>query len=94
MTALEATLARMHELARIENVRAGLSATPPESWTDRRVPPPGAGRPPEPRVAERRRKVMLLAAAGVPDRVIAIRLGLKTATVKSDLYLMRKRATE
>ena len=89
----ETAMAQMRELARAENVRAGLSATPiydDASWGDRPKPP---GRPKfgqSPAVAARRRKIMDMLAAGLTRRQIAHHFGCGLDRIKSDIYLWKK----
>lgn len=103
MTPFDAAIARMRELAEIENLRAGLNVRPrlPElarkpSGYRPKAPTEGGASPARGRarvaaVEERHHKVATMLLAGVPQREIAERLGVKTGTVKSDACLLRQR---
>ncbi len=95
MTEFDAAIARMQEVARAENIRAGLNATPLYSgyaWGEMPKPVGRTGPRQASHVAERRRKVMDLLASGMTRREIADLLGCSRDRIKSDIYMVKKLA--
>jgi DNA-binding CsgD family transcriptional regulator len=95
MTEYEAAIARMQEVARAENIRAGLNAVPlysAHAWGDRPKPVGRRGPRQASTVAARRSKVMDLLASGKTRREIADLLGCSRDRVKSDIYMVKKLA--
>ena len=95
MTEFDAAIARMQEVARAENIRAGLNATPLYSghaWGDRPKPVGRRGPRQAATVAARRSKVMDLLASGMTRQEIADLLGCSRDRVKSDIYVVKKLA--
>lgn len=82
MTQFEAVLERMRDMARRENVACGLHPWP--------MLPPSPGSRADAAIADRRAKVVALAAAGVPYREIARQFGVNVGTVSWDLQAARE----
>ena len=91
MTQFEAAIARMHELAQAENLRAGLNAKPrlPRALQSPRNG--GPGRPISLAAWDRRQQVAEKKRDGMRNKGIAKALGLSCRTVKADIHALRER---